>query len=151
VTDQLQRLGIEQIETYEALTEFSALLRFKLEAQLREESEITFVQFHILGKLMRAPKYQMRMTDLAEGIVLSKSGLTYQVGLLVDLSLVTRFTDSEDERSTVVELTHEGLSLFQSLLPGHVEIVQHLLFDGLSEGEEQQLSASLKKLRDRLR
>ena len=94
------RLDKGQIETYVAFTEIASQLRFRLETHLRTTSQLSHVQFEILGKLMRTPGQRLRMTDLADGIVVSRSGLTYQVGVLARQGLVERLPSPDDERST---------------------------------------------------
>lgn len=151
VAGQEHRLDDEQIETYVALMEVAGQLRFRLERHLRAESQLTYVQFEILGRLMRSPDQQLRMTDLADGIVFSRSGLTYQVTVLADAGLVERSTSSEDERSILVQLTGVGRDLFLRLLPGHVEIVRSLLFDAMPERDVRSLGAALSRIRAHIR
>lgn len=145
------RLNEGQIETYVAFTEIASQLRFRLETHLRTTSQLSHVQFEILGKLMRTPGQRLRMTDLADGIVVSRSGLTYQVGVLARQGLVERLPSPDDERSTLVELTDAGRSQFLELLPGHVQIVRELLVDALSADEAAALRATLTHVRDRMR
>jgi DNA-binding MarR family transcriptional regulator len=151
VSKPRQRLNDTQIEAYEAFIELAALLRTRLENHMRESSSLTNVQFQILGKLMRSTDQQLRMSDLADGIVLSKSGLTYQVGLLVESGLLSRSSLAGDERTILVSLTPKGREEFLDALPGHAAIVNELLLEGLSADEVATLSSLLSKLRDRAR
>lgn len=100
---------------------------------------------------MRAPQNRLRMTDLADGIVLSRSGLTYQVGKLESSGRVTRSASQSDDRSTVVDLTTAGEQLFLRLLPGHVEIVRTLLFDAIPEPDIEALGRGVGQVRDHTR
>ncbi len=151
VNRQGDRLDDSQIDAYLALMEVAGQLQFRLERHLRSESDLSFVQFEILGKLMRAPKNRLRMTDLADGIVLSRSGLTYQVGKLESFGRVTRSASQRDDRSTVVDLTTAGEQLFLRLLPGHVEIVRTLLFDAIPERDIEALGQAMGQIRDHIR
>ena len=145
------RLDDGQVESYLALMEVAGQLRFRLESHLRSESELSYVQFEILARLMRAPGTGMRMTDLADGIVLSRSGLTYQVGRLEGAGCVARSASPDDERSTIVELTPAGRQLFLELLPGHVEIARTLLFDAVPDSEIAALGDAMSRIRDHIR
>lgn len=151
VNRQGDRLDDSQIDAYLAIMEVAGQLQFRLEHHLRSESDLSFVQFEILGKLMRAPKNRLRMTDLADGIVLSRSGLTYQVGKLESSGRVTRSASQRDDRSTVVDLTTAGEQLFLRLLPGHVEIVRTLLFDAIPERDIEALGQAMGQIRDHIR
>ena len=62
------------------------------------------------------------MTDLADGVVYSRSGLTYQAGLLEKAGLVTRAPSADDERSVTVTITDAGRALLAQVLPGHIEV-----------------------------
>jgi DNA-binding MarR family transcriptional regulator len=126
-------------------------LRFRLELHLREVARVSFVQFEILGRLMRAPGQQLRMTDLADSIAVSRSGLTYQVVALADAGFVERSTSPDDERATLVALTDAGRAEFLRVLPGHVEIVRRLLFDAVPEKQARVLGQTLGRVRDHIR
>lgn len=97
-----------QLEAYLALTEVASLLRPAVEAQLRDAGDLSYLQFQLLARLGDAADGHLRMTDLADGLVHSRSGLTYQAQLLEQRGLITRSPSPDDERSTVVALTDAG-------------------------------------------
>ncbi len=70
-----------QMRTYFALTEAASLLQYAVQQQLRAEGGLSYVQFEILAKLVDADR-PLTMTELADGVVYSRSGLTHQAGLL---------------------------------------------------------------------
>jgi DNA-binding MarR family transcriptional regulator len=140
-----------QLGAYFALIEVTSLLRYAIEQQLREEGDLTFVQFQILSRLSNSPTGSLRMTDLADGIVYSRSGMTYQVGLLDKAGLVTRAPFPEDERSVNVALTEAGRVLLARVFPGHVEVVTRMLFEPLARDDAQALARILMPVRDHMR
>jgi DNA-binding MarR family transcriptional regulator len=140
-----------QLAAYFALVEVSSLLKHAVERHLRVDGGISYVQFEILTRLFATPTAEQRMTDLADGIVYSRSGLTYQAGQLEDAGLISRSPALDDERSTVVTLTAAGRVLVQRLLPGHVQLVQRMLFDHLSPDDVALLTEILGRVRDQLR
>src|SRR4029453_13950608 len=71
-----------QLGAYFALIEVTALLRHAVEQQLREAGDLSYVQFQLLARLGDSSTGSHRMTDLADGVVYSRSALTYQAGLL---------------------------------------------------------------------
>ncbi|MFF1306218.1 MarR family winged helix-turn-helix transcriptional regulator [Streptomyces sp. NPDC058307] len=71
-----------QLGAYFDLIEVTSLLRHAVEQQLREAGDLSYVQFQLLARLGDSPTGSHRMTDLADGVVYSRSGLTYQVDLL---------------------------------------------------------------------
>ncbi|PVY98003.1 MarR family winged helix-turn-helix transcriptional regulator [Actinomycetospora cinnamomea] len=140
-----------QLGAYFALIEVSDLLRHAIEQQLREDGDLTFVQFQVLMRLSRSPTGSHRMTDLADAIVHSRSGLTYQAGLLAKAGLVTRSPSPHDERSTTVTVTDAGRALIAQVLPGHEQVVSQMLFEPLSRDDARALAGLLEPVRDHMR
>ncbi|ANF31927.1 MarR family transcriptional regulator [Leifsonia xyli] len=133
-----------QLGAYFALIETASLLRHAVEQQLREAGDLSYVQFQLLARLGDAPDGSCGMTELADGVVYSRSGLTYQASLLEKAGLVTRGPAAEDERATTVTITAAGRARLAAVFPGHIEILNRMLFDSLSPDgtvELQQLLA----------
>ncbi|WP_422742114.1 MarR family winged helix-turn-helix transcriptional regulator [Mycobacterium sp. WMMD1722] len=143
-------LDPEQLATYFALMETVSVLQYAVQQQLREDGDLSYVQFEILAHLADAQR-PLTMTELADLIVYSRSGLTHQAGLLDNAGLITRSASSTDQRATVVAITSGGRSRLAAVLPGHVEVVHDLLFDGLSDRDVRTLGAILGRARDHLR
>jgi DNA-binding MarR family transcriptional regulator len=152
VTDDVpDALTPTQLGAYFAFTEVSSLLRHAVEEQLRDAGGLRYVQFQLLARLGDAPGGQQRMTDLADGVVYSRSGLTYQAQLLEQRGLVTRSPSPEDERSTVVTLTAAGRDVLAAVFPGHITALRELLFASLSDSDVQDLARILGRAADHLR
>ena len=75
--DGVRALDPGQLGTYFALTEAVSLLQYQVEQQLRAEGNLSYVQFQLLARLADA-QGPLTMTQLADGVVYSRSGLTYQ-------------------------------------------------------------------------
>ncbi|MDN3029357.1 MarR family transcriptional regulator [Streptomyces sp. S.PB5] len=140
-----------QLGAYFDLIEVTSLLRHAVEQQLRETGDLSYVQFQLLARLGDSPTGSHRMTDLADGVVYSRSGLTYQVDLLEKRGLVVRAPSPDDERSITVTITDAGRELLAKVLPGHVEVVSGLLFEPLSRDNVKALAALLAPVRDHMR
>jgi DNA-binding MarR family transcriptional regulator len=145
-------LDAVQLGAYFALIEVAGLLRHAVEQQLREVGDLSYVQFQVLARLgLDSPTGSERMTDLADGVVYSRSGLTYQAGLLENAGLVTRTPAAEDERGVTVTITDAGRALLAVVLPGHVEVIKDLLLQPLSRRQVETLSGLLAPVRDHMR
>lgn len=140
-----------QLGAYFALLEVSSLLRHQVEQQLREAGDLSFVQFQLLARLGSSPSGSRRMTDLADGVVYSRSGLTYQAGLLEREGLVTRAPSPDDERGITVTITDAGRERLAKVFPGHIEVVRQQLFEPLSAHDVEALAALLTPVRDHMR
>jgi DNA-binding MarR family transcriptional regulator len=144
-------LDPDQLGAYFALIEVTSLLRHAIERQLKEAGDLSYVQFQLLARLGDEPAGRLRMTDLADGVVYSRSGLTYQAGLLEKAGLVTRAPSADDERGITVTITDAGRARLADVFPGHVEIVDTMLFEPLSGADVKALAALLSPVRDHMR
>src|SRR5215203_315392 len=140
-----------QLSAYFALIEVVGLLRHAVEQQLREAGGLSYVQFQLLARLGDSPTGSHRMTDLADGVVYSRSGLTYQAGLLEKAGLVKRGPDPDDERSVTVTITDAGRERLATVFPGHIEVLDQLLFEPLSRRDVKALADLLEPVRDHMR
>lgn len=144
-------LDAAQLGAYFALIEASSLLKHAVEQQLRDAGPLSYVQFQLLATLGDAPDGHLRMTDLADGVVYSRSGLTYQAQALEKLGLVTRAPAADDERSTTVALTDEGRAVLARVFPGHVAVLEDLFLAPLTRADVEALADILTRVRDHLR
>ena len=145
--------GLDSVElaAYLDLIEVTSVLRHEVERQLRDAGDLTYVQFQLLATLDHSPTGSHRMTDLADGVVYSRSGLTYQAGLLEKAGLITRAPSRDDERSMTVTITDTGRARLAKVFPGHVEIVRQLLFEPLSRGDVETLARLIAPVREHVR
>jgi DNA-binding MarR family transcriptional regulator len=141
----------EQLAAYFALMEVSSLLQHAVDQQLREEGGLRYIQFQILAVLGESADGRQRMTDVADRLVHSRSGLTYQVAQLAEAGLVAKAPSPDDERSVVVSLTAEGRALLGRVTNGHVEVVQRHLLASLSNEDVASLGDVLGRVRRHMR
>ncbi len=140
----------QQMRTYFALTEAVSLLQYAVARQLRDEGDLSYVQFEILALLTDAEQ-SLTMTDLADGVVYSRSGLTHQTQVLEEAGLITRRTSSVDKRETIVDITKAGSARVAKVLPGHIQVVNDLLFEPLSDRDVRTLGDIMGRARDHMR
>jgi DNA-binding MarR family transcriptional regulator len=143
-------LDAAQLDAYFALMEAVSLLQHHVEQQLRAEGDLSYVQFQLLARLAAA-RGQLTMTELADGVVYSRSGLTYQAGLLETAGLITRAPSPDDDRATLVTITDGGLALLSRVMPGHIQVTRRLLLDPLSGSDLRHLGDIMTRVRDHMR
>jgi len=148
-SDDVEVIDPEQLEAYFVLTEAVSLLQHQVEQQLRAEGGLSYVQFQLLARLAEADG-PLTMTQLADGVVYSRSGLTYQAGLLEKAGLITRGPSADDERATLVTITDSGRALVDRVLPGHIQVTR-LLFDPLTDDDLHHLGEIMTRVRDHMR
>ncbi|WP_328856350.1 MarR family transcriptional regulator [Williamsia herbipolensis] len=152
MSDHPAPLDRTQLEAYFALMDVAGLLRHAVEQQLRDAGDLSYVQFQLLARLgLNSPTGSERMTDLADGVVYSRSGLTYQAGLLEKAGLVTRAPSADDERGVTVTITESGRDRLAAVLPGHTAVLRDQLFGPMSTDAPEALAALLSPVRAHMR
>lgn len=152
VTDRDPVIEPAHLGAYFVLMEVADLLRHGVEQQLRDAGGLSYVQFQLLALLgLDSPNGSGRMTDLADRVVYSRSGLTYQVGLLEHAGLVTRAPSPDDERSVIVTITDAGRDRLSHVLPGHVEVLREMFLTPLSRADLDAVTALLTPVREHMR
>ena len=152
VADGAERwLNPAEMSAWLAFLEVSHLLERAIEQQLRQDAGLSHAQYEILSRLEAAQGGQVRMSDLAEGIVVSRSGLTYQVTQLEKAGLVRREKCPSDDRGVLAVLTSRGRSALARAAPGHLRVVRENLIDALTPAQLAALADGLAAARNRLR
>ncbi|MFJ9776227.1 MarR family winged helix-turn-helix transcriptional regulator [Kitasatospora sp. NPDC101157] len=144
-------LDRDEMAAWRGFVVASNLLNRRLERQLKEDSGLSHQQYEILVHLSAAPGDSLRMTELADKLVTSKSGLTYQVTQLERMGLVARRSCPSDVRGVIAELTDQGREMIRQAAPGHVALVRELLIDVLTREQLAVLAEGLGEVSARLR
>ncbi|WTL51535.1 MarR family transcriptional regulator [Nocardia sp. NBC_01499] len=103
-----------------------------LNRQLQRDSDLSVAEYRILVLLSEAPGRALRMSELADGVLSSRSRLTHQIRRLEAERMVRRNTCLEDGRGVLAELTEEGQRRLEAAAPGHVEAVRRDFVDLLT-------------------
>lgn len=120
-------LSGEELAAYFALRRAADHLQRKVTAQLKEHG-LSETQFSVLATLAAQPS-GVPMSGLADALVASRSGLTYQVAQLEGRGLVERAASAVDERSVVATITADGHAALDRVMPGHVALVRAAFLD----------------------
>ncbi|GAA2059888.1 MarR family transcriptional regulator [Streptomyces albiaxialis] len=144
-------LDEQEMAAWHGFLEATSRVARHVEQQLKDEAGLSHAQYEILVRLSGAPDGEIRMTELAEGLFTTKSGLTYQVGQLEKRGLVTRRSCPTDVRGVLAVLTAEGRAALRDAAPGHVTAVREALIDVLDAEELAVLAKGLGRVGARLR
>lgn len=88
-----------------------------------------------------------RMTDLAEAVVLSKSGLTSLVDRMETAGLLERQPDPDDRRATRVVLSAQGRVRFREAAAHHREVVHRIFTGHVTDAEAEAMVEALERVR----
>ncbi|HTT50677.1 MAG TPA: MarR family transcriptional regulator [Streptosporangiaceae bacterium] len=134
-----------------AFLEVSHLLDRAIEQQLKQDAGLSHAQYEILSRLEATPGGQLRMSELADVIIVSRSGLTYQVSQLEQAGLVRREKCPSDDRGVLAVLTPAGRTALARAAPGHLRVVRANLIGALTPAQLTALTEGLSAARARLR
>jgi DNA-binding MarR family transcriptional regulator len=111
----------------------------EVDGQLQHEAGIPHAYYEILVRLSEAPRRELRMTQLADASVSSKSRLSHAVARLEERGWIERTACPTDRRGQVARLTDAGFAALDAAAAAHVEQVRRILFDQLSADQVEQL------------
>jgi DNA-binding MarR family transcriptional regulator len=117
----------------------------RLDTELARETGLALADFDVLAQLARAHG-ELRITELAERALMSRSGMTRRVARLVDEGLVRRDRASTDARGVVVALTEAGLRRLAETAPVHARGISKLFVAQLDDEELALLERALNKV-----
>jgi len=111
----------------------------QLDRQLTRDSGFSQADYEVLVRLSEADGDRLRMSELAEHTLFSRSRLSHAVARLERDGLVERAACETDRRGTFAQLTAEGRRQLERAAPGHVDQVRKLVFDRLSPDQVAEL------------
>lgn len=133
------------IDAWLAFLGAHASLMRRLDADLRAHTGAGLDEFDVLAVLAGAGG-SLRMTELAEGAYISRSGMTRRVGHLVDQGLLRRRTHDGDGRAVVVTLTEAGAKRLAQVAPLHARGVMEMFVSRLTANDLSALARALAKV-----
>jgi DNA-binding MarR family transcriptional regulator len=132
-----------RLEEWRMFLRAHALLSRRLDEELRSEQGMSLAEYDALFQLAAAPGGRLRMNQLADRVLLSRSGITRLVDRLVADGLVSRCQCSSDARGAEAVLTDNGLGRIRRARATHLRGVEHYFLDALSPAERAKLGRSL--------
>jgi DNA-binding MarR family transcriptional regulator len=139
-------LDKEEWESWGALMMLHRLVLQQLDAQLRRQHGLAVTEFDVLITLFNAPERRLRMSVLAERVLLSPAGTTHLVTRLERDGLVRREVDPTDGRKWFTVLTDGGDRALQAARPTHNEVLRGTLLHATSPTDRRMLRRIWKRL-----
>jgi DNA-binding MarR family transcriptional regulator len=122
-----------------------------LEKELREARGLPLSWYDVLLHLHESGAGRLRMHELAESLLLSRSAATRFVDRMQKAGLVTREVCKADRRGTFVVMTDEGRATFRAAAPVHLDGVRRHFTDHLDDEEARVLAGALRRIADAAR
>jgi DNA-binding MarR family transcriptional regulator len=141
-----RELGEDELPAWRGFLRTHAHLTRELDADLRETHSLSLSAYDVLVQLSSASNHMMRMSDLAESVVLTPSGLTRLVDRLCREGLVEREECSDDARGSFAVLTELGARRFAEARPTHLDGVRRLFLSQFSPQELRRMGEAWERV-----
>ena len=139
------------LDDWRAFLQAHALLSRRLDDELRAEQSMSLAEYDALVQLAHAPSHRLRMNQLADRVLLSRSGVTRLVDRLVADGLVERSACTTDARGAEAVLTRAGAARLRAASSTHLRGVERYFLEPLSAADRAALGRSLCSVIDNLR
>jgi DNA-binding MarR family transcriptional regulator len=125
-----------ELDAWRGLLQVHAKLTQELDAQMHAEHGLSASAYEVLMFLDDAPDHRMRMSEIADRTLLSRSGCTRVVDRLMQEGYVTRCADTADGRGLYAQLTEAGLAKVKPARVTHHEGIRRFFLDQLSATDQ---------------
>jgi len=137
--------GGRGIGAWSSLLRAHATLMRQLETDIEQETGLALADYDVLAQLAIADG-ELRMTDLANRALISRSGMTRRVARLADEGLVRRADANADGRGVIIALTNAGVARLAETVPAHARGIAECFVSRLDDQELAVLESALDKV-----
>jgi len=150
-TDEEQTLPFSdhELAAWRGMLQAHAGVTRSLDAQMRAEHGLSLSAYEVLMFLGDAPDRRLRMTEISERVLLTRSGCTRIVDRLVELGYATRCAAECDGRGLYAQLTDAGAAALDAARRTHREGVRRYFLDRLTLTDQLALADIWTRLQDR--
>jgi DNA-binding MarR family transcriptional regulator len=149
-TDVVARAADPRLGTWRAFLHAHARLTRRLDDELRAGHGLSLAEYDALIQLAQAPGRRLRMSALADRVLLSRSGITRLVDRLVADGMVERTTCTTDARGAEATLTRAGLERLRAASTTHLDGVRRYFLDSIGADDRKAMERGLCQVMDGL-
>lgn len=135
-----------KLEAWRKLLTAHAEVVGALEREMEDAHDLPLTWYEVLLYLHESPEGRLRMSDLADTLLLSRSAATRFVDRMEHAGLVRREACTTDARGTFVVMTGEGEARFAATAPFHLEGIRRRFAAHVTEDEAEQMIAALDRV-----
>jgi DNA-binding MarR family transcriptional regulator len=141
---------VQALQAWKGMLAYNAEVIFRIERELKLAGAIPLAYYDILIELELAPDKRLRMYDLAEACLLTKSGITKNVNALEKHGYLTRERCPSDRRGLFAVLNKAGHAAVKKAAPVYKRCIEAFFASALTEGETKTLEKIFGRLRAKL-
>lgn len=147
----MRLLDDKQLSVWRSFVNAHAAVIGKIEQELSVERKVPLTTYDVLVALYQAPEKKLRMSELADSVVITRSGLTRLVDRLEKEGLVRRERTDEDRRGSYAVLTRQGKKAFIEAWPVYARGIFEHFISKLDEEEQAVIERGLNRIYSDLR
>jgi DNA-binding MarR family transcriptional regulator len=133
-------LSPQEQRAWRAYLESTKVLIDALDRQLQRSADMPHAYYEIVVRLSEAPDRSLRMSELADLTLSSRSRLSHAIARLEERGWVARVNCETDRRGQLATLTDAGFAVLAAAAPDHVETVRKYVIDALTPDQLEQLA-----------
>ncbi len=138
--------GDDQRATWQLFLTVSVQLMDRLDDELQHHHELAMLDYQILSGLLAADTRRLRMSELADDVLVSRSRLTYRIDRLVETGFVVREECEDDRRGMWAIITEAGVAALSAARIGHEAAIDAWFFDQIPDEELDGFRRSLQRI-----
>lgn len=138
-----------RIEPWRAFLQAHARVTRRLDEELRAEHDLSLAEYDALLSIAEAPGRRIRMRQLADRVILSKSGVTRLIDRLVLDGLVQRDACLSDARGAEAVLTTAGLDRLRRASRTHLRGIDEHFLAAVGDDDLSVIQRSMRAVADR--
>jgi len=146
--DTTERVSPEDLSLWRTFVRVHATVHRRLEADLMDHHGLPLAWYEVMARLVEIPDRKLRMSELAEQVMLSPSGLTRLVDRLATEGLIRRVPAERDGRGYYAVLTDAGYEMLRSATGTHLRGVQEHVIGKFSEDELRHFAEFCRRLEE---
>jgi DNA-binding MarR family transcriptional regulator len=134
------------LDVWRAFIQTHARLIHKLDEELQAAHGLSLAEYDALLQLVNAPDRRLRMSALADRVLLSRSGITRLVDRLEAAGMVERTACATDARGSMAAITHLGVTRLRAASKTHLEGVRRYFLDVIAADDQAVMQRSLERV-----
>ena len=142
---QERLLSADELAAWRGFLRVHSELTQRLDAELRAQHDLPLTSYEVLRSLSRAPHGKLRMAELAEHALLSRSGMTRLIDRLEREGMVGRSTCDKDGRGCYAVLTDQGRTVVDEARASYLSVVRTSFLRHYGVDELRELAGLLQR------
>ena len=141
-----ERLSEQYLKVWRAFLKAHATIVDRIDHDLAAAERLPLSSYDVLIELYEAPEHRLRMHELAQRVVLSRSGLTRLVDRLEAEGFLTRDRCKTDRRGAYAVITEQGIAALRRTWPIYARGISLYFAQWLTLEEAQLLESALGRI-----